>query len=152
MNPFGELKTDYHFDVDSGTIVSEKHRRIAEIIHDYNRELSLLWIPPSQRGVEDTEPPFVIVHTRADGSQYPVMWIPEEQMDEPQVVLGRLFAGDMAKGDKDRVATAIEAAERADEIYRAKIEQEKWEEKMDFMSFALNTPLHTFKHDGKVYG
>lgn len=151
-SPFGDLKTDYYFDTENQVIISEKHRRIAEIIQDYNPELSLMWIPTSQRSEEDG-PPFVIVHTMANGSQYPVMWIPEEQMDNPQAVLGRLFAGDAAKsGGADRVAKAIEAAEKADEIYRAKVNQERWDAKMDFMDFALKTPLHTFKHDGKRYG
>lgn len=149
-NPFGELKTDYHFDTEAGVIVSEKHRRIAEIIHDYNPELSLMWIPPSKRSAEDGDP-FLIVHTRMDGSQYPVMWIPEEQMDNPPVVLGRLFAGDMSKGDKDRVQMAMEAAEMAEQVYKAKIDQERWDSKMDFVTFALKTPLHKFKHNGKEY-
>lgn len=150
-SPFGELKTDYVFDTENGVILSEKHRRIAEIVNDYNPELSLMWIPPSQRDETDGDP-YLIVHTMSNGSQYPVMWIPAEQMDNPQVVLGRLFAGDMAKGGKDRVEKAIEAAEQADKIYRAKEAQDRWDEKMEFLDFALKTPLHTFKHDGKKYG
>ena len=148
---FGELKTDYHFDTENGVIVSEKHRRIAEIIHDYNPELSLMWIPPGKRDDDDTYP-FLIVHTMSNGSQYPVMHLTLEDMDNPQIVLGRLFAGDMAKGGKDRVEIAIEAAESADRIYRAKEAQERWEERMDFLRFAVGTPLHSFKHDGKKYG
>jgi hypothetical protein len=149
-NSFGELKTDYVFDTDNGVIISEKHRRVAEIIHDYNSELSLMWIPPSQRDETD-EFPFVVVHNKADGLQYPVMWISMEQMDNPQVVLGRLFAGDLAKQNPDKVMAAIDAAEKADKIYREKEAQDRWEDRMNFLSFALETPLHTFKHNGKRY-
>lgn len=148
--PFGELKTDYVFDTEHGVIISEKHRRIAEIVHDYNPELSLMWIPPSTRDDTD-EFPFLVVHTMSNGSQYPVMHLTLEDMDNPQLVIGRLFAGDMAKHGGDQVLVAIEAAEKADEVYRAKEDEERWAAKMDFVSTFLNSPLNTFKHDGKKY-
>lgn len=150
---FSQLKTDYHFDTENNVIVSSVHQRIAEIINDYNPELTLMWIPPGKRDEIDEHDPFVIVHTMANGSQYPVMWIPLEQMDNPQIVLGRLFAGDAAKaGGADRIEKATEAAEKADQIYRAKVASDRWDERMEFLDFALKTPLHTFKHDGKKYG
>lgn len=147
LNPL--LGTEYHYDTESGTFVSAKQMRIAEILHDYNPELSLMWIPPAQRSHEDIKP-YVVVHTKADGSQYPVFYLSEDELDHR--VLGRIFANDMKNHDgADSMMREIEAYENAKKIVEAKELEDKKAEKLDFAKSLIKSHLHTFRHGGKVY-
>src|SRR5690606_41549331 len=102
---------------------------IAEIIQDYNPELSLMWIPPANRTDEDTKP-YVVVHTQADGQQYPIFYLTEDELDHR--VLGRIFAADMKKHNPNNVMAEIEAYENAQKILEAKEYEDKMAEKADF--------------------
>lgn len=145
-NPFA-LGTNYRF-TDDGHIVSAKHQRIAEIIQDYNPELSLMWIPPDKRSEEDAKP-FAVVHTKSDGSQYALFYLREEDLNED--VLAAIFYMDMSKHSPRSLELELEAQERARQIYEAKEREERMGEKREFAKFMLKTPLHTFKHNGKKY-
>ena len=146
VNPL--LGSEYHYDTESGTFVSSRHMRIAEIIQDYNPELSLMWIPPANRTDEDTKP-YVVVHTQSDGQQYPVFYLTEDELDHR--VLGRIFAADMKKHNPNNVMAEIEAYENAQKILEAKEYEDKMAEKADFAKSLLKSNLHTYRHGGKVY-
>lgn len=146
INPI--LGSNYRYDPGSGSFVHAKHQRIAEIIHDYNPDLELAWIPPAQRTVEDTKP-FMVIHNQADGKRYPVFSLSEDELDER--VLARLFFSDMRKHRPNDVMTAIEAAEAAEAIYRAKEHEDEMAEARDLAIHVLKSPLHKYKHGGKVF-
>lgn len=146
INPI--LGNNYRYDPNSGSFVHAKHQRIAEIIHDYNPELELAWIPPANRTAEDTKP-FMVIHNQSDGQRYPVFSLSEDELDER--VLARLFYADMKKHKADTVMTAIEAAEAAEAIYKAKEHEDEMAEARDLATHILKSPLHTYRHGGKVY-
>lgn len=147
MNPL-LAGTNYRFDADSGRIVSAVHQRIAEVIHDYNPELSLMWIPPDQRTTEDSLP-FAVVHTRENGIQYPLFYLKEDEVDER--VLTRIFYMDMSKSSPANMLTMLNAQEAAQKIMEAKEREERIGEQREFAKTLLKSPLHTFKHKGKKY-
>lgn len=142
------LGTEYRFDKESGYILHAQHQRIAEIIHDYNPELELVWIPPDRRDAEDTKP-FAVIHRQRDGQQYPVFFIAEDEMDHR--VLGRIFAADMRKHNPNNVIREIEAYENAQRILEAKAYEEKKAEALDLAKHVLKSKLHKYRHDGKVF-
>ena len=142
------LGNNYHYDTESGSFVSDKHMRVAEILHDYNPELSLMWIPPASRSAEDTKP-YVVVHTQKDGSQYPVFYLSEDELDHR--VLARIFAADMKNHRPDDVLVELDAMEAAKEMMQAKEHEDELAEQREFALSLLRTPLHTYRHKGKVY-
>lgn len=134
-------------DQDTGLFVSQEHQYIASIIQDYNPELHLVWIRPQDRTTdEDRTHPFAIMHIPQGREPYIVMKIRENELD--QRILAKLFEADQAKGDPLAKLNAANAAAQALQAYRHAAEME---EMADFHATLLKSPLHTFRHDGKVY-
>ena len=143
------IRSDYYYDTEAGYFVSEKHRRVAEIVRDYNPELTLMWVPHANRTAEDVDKPYVVVHTHQNGNQYPVFYCDEADMDEPERVLIRLFAGDRSK--QLNILDMIEIKEQAEAILKEKEWEEKRAEAREELTTIMNSPLHTFKHNGKKF-
>lgn len=135
------------FDPDTERFVSEKHKNIATIIHDYNPELQLVWIPPENRTEqEEREYPFAVVHTPAVGPNYIVMLLRENEVD--QRVLERLFLADQSKNDpKSQVMASNAAAKLVEEYEHA----QRMEELAEFHAALIKSPKHTYRHNGRVY-
>lgn len=134
-------------DQDTGLFVSQEHQYIASIIQDYNPELHLVWIRPNDRTTpEERTHPFAIMHIPDGGEPYIVMKIKETELD--QRVLAKLFEADQAKGDP---LAKINAANQAAKALQAYQQAAEMEELADFHASLLKSPLHTFRHDGKVY-
>lgn len=135
------------YDPDSGHFVSERHQYVASIVRDYNPELVVRWIPPEQRETaEEKTYPFAIFHEPPGRPPYVVMLVKESEMD--QRVLERLFLADQKHTNVGaRIAAANAAAKMVQEYERAA----EREALRDFHTTLLKSPLHTFKHNGKVY-
>jgi hypothetical protein len=130
---------------EDGHFVSEKHERIAAMIKDFSEDLSLVWIPPENRQVGDTTPPFAVCCTPRDREPYIVFTIKEDELDER--VIARLINGDNAHTDP--LAWA-QAQEDADEAYRLKKQMDKAEERQDFIRTVVGSGKHSFKHNGRI--
>lgn len=146
MNPL--LGSSYRFDAQSGRIVNANHQRIAEIIHDYNPDLELAWIPPENRTAEDSLP-FAVIHNQMDGQRYVVFYLSEADLDHR--VLARIFSSDMRKNDPKAVINEIEMNEAAERILDSKKSEEAHQERLEFGKALLTSPKHTYRHKGKVY-
>lgn len=130
-------------DPESGHFISEKHQRIAEIIHDYDPNVHLVWIPPKDRN-ENEEYPFAIVHTPPGKPEYIVFKFPEEELDER--ILARLWSNDSSKNDPMGHLEAMEAAKQAVEY---KKQMELAEERQDIARSMFNSPLNYYRLNGK---
>ena len=126
-----------------GHWVNEKFAQIAEIISDYDSHLQLAWIPPEQR--TDKTPPYAVLETNGEGKVNIVFTIKEEDLNH--TVLARLFAGDTHKND---VLGMIEADERARKALELKEQMEKSEARRDFIATVAKSPLHSFRHNGRI--
>lgn len=129
---------------EDGHWINEKFARIAEIISDFDHRLQLAWIPPENRTAFDTKP-YAVLHNADNGVQKVVMFIKEEELDER--VLAKLFLGDTERHD---VIANIEAEELAAIVMKNKEKMEKAEERRDFIASVVKSPLHSFKHKGRV--
>lgn len=128
-----------------GCFVSEKHRRVAEIIHDYDEDLALAFIPPQLREL-DEQYPFALVHSPPGKPQYVVWKLKESEINEQ--LLARLWSSDTLKHDVLGHIEALDAARHALKLHE---EMEAREEANDIGKTILKSPLHTFKHNGKKY-
>jgi hypothetical protein len=129
---------------EDGHWVNEKFARISEIINDFDPRLQLVWIPPENRNPTDVKP-YGILHTADDGLQKMVMLIKEEELDER--VLQQLFLNDTSRHD---VLATMEAREIAEALVRNKEKMEKAAERQEFISSVVKSPMHSFKHKGRI--
>ena len=132
----------YRINKATGTIINEDHRRIAQIIHDYDNHLEVQWIPPEERSYDSPET-FRVVHHEPF---YEVMRFPEWEMDER--ILARIFASDQKRHD---VVSELDAMETAKELVKAKQWEESMAEAREFSLTVLKSKKHLFKHDGVRY-
>lgn len=135
-------------------MVSEKQIRVQKILQDYNPGLVVLHIPPElQANQEDKDAPWCVVHVHNGGSVIipglgradVVMHVRHDEFDER--VLEEVFKRDM-RNDPLR---DIMAKNQAAAIMEAKEAQDAMDAMREVHTTILGSPLHTFKHDGKVY-
>ncbi len=141
------LLTKTRYEITPAGIISKDHQRIAEIISDYNPELSLAWIPTADRS--EGEKPYCVVHTMVDGSRYPVMFLDEAQLDHR--VIAELYMRDMSHAVNADPISWAEAQELAYKTMLAKKEEDEAAERADLAKSILKSKLNTYKHNGKKY-
>lgn len=133
----------YILDPDSGRALPEKAVRLAEIIHDFNPDLEVRWIPPENVTKFDTKP-FAIWHNypkHPDGGYY-VMHLSEDELDHR--VLARLFKAQNASLDE------IDAQNAAIQLMNLKKRMDEEEELQAFQKFVIQSNK-TIRHNGVVY-
>ena len=133
---------------ETGHWVNEHFARLSEVIKDYDPSLSLCWIPPENRTASDTRP-YCVMHTNpSNGKQYVMFYLTEAEMEQQNVVLSRIFNGDIKNG-KDPLAR-LEAEERGQQLMDFKKKMEEAEERQDFIRSVVGSHKHSFKHGGRV--
>lgn len=129
----------------NGRWVSSAHRRLAEVINDYDCQMFLTQIPPESRREDDTHP-YAIIHERPGYKTYVVKHFTEEELSNPEKILGELFLSDPRKAS---VFDRIKKEEAARAILKAKEREERMGEVLEFAKAAMGSPKHTWKHNGR---
>lgn len=117
---------------EDGRFVSSDHMRIAEIIHDYNPDLALGWIPPELRRDEDKKVWAVFEHG--------IVVATFEECDER--ILEHLWLHDNAKHD---VLARLDAHNKAVEAVNLKKQIEEAEMRQELIVSVLKSPLHRYR-------
>ena len=139
------LRTIMHlFDTDSGYFISEDHRRIAELINEWDSTIELLWIPPDQR-IGETHP-FALRHSPANRPPYIIAKLREDEVNAD--IIAWLWSNDTERQD---VVARMEKREAATIALKAKQELEQHEERTEIASSILNSPLNVYRHNGVTY-
>ena len=113
-----------------GYFTSEVHRRVAEIIYDYDPDLRLAFIPYSQRDPSDpNEKPYAVVDVKPGIKPHFVMYADEDELSSG-ALLARLFNNDLSKVD---VGARLKAEEDARELMKLKTQMENEEHMMDIL-------------------
>jgi hypothetical protein len=146
VNPL--LGDNYRYDEGSGRFINETHRRIGEVIAEYDPELRLVWIDPQDR-VDADDKPFAIVHFHPDGQTQFISFWREDQVDER--LIEHLFENDFRKHHPKEIFDRMEARRDAEKLLEEKRIQEKYDEKLDMFLSLIKSPLHTFKHDSRKW-
>jgi len=137
-----------------GEFISDNHRRLAEILNDYNPNLSLAFIPIKDRLPGDTKP-FAILEKRPGFEPVIVRYLSEIEMRDPAAVLAWVFEGDTTKhGGIVNVMRKIELRESADELLKLKRREDELEDAREHVAFMVSggrSKLHTIRHNGKKF-
>lgn len=118
------------YNAESGTFISGRMQRLAEIIQDYDPYLELRWIPVDKRNSSDTCP-YVVVDTRQGNNAYPLFYFGETTA--PEEVLKKIFLGDNTKHDVAREIDAHNAAVKAMELKEQLIQREEMHDQFHFL-------------------
>jgi hypothetical protein len=131
--------------LEDGSLMSQRVVDLIEVIKQTWPFLDVRWVP--ERKLGPGEPKFLIVETTADGQEYPVFWVKDEDEFTGEI-LERLYLSDNSKGD---VLTRMDARNAALEALRKKVAQDKMDEARDIMLSAIRSPLNWYKlPNGKV--
>lgn len=106
---------------DGKTWISEKQRRVNEILQDYDPRLQLQWIPPGKRNEKDE--PFRVVCFPENGRPYLVC----TGMEADERLLTTVFRAD-AKSRGKNLLSYLDDYNAAVSIYNAKVNQERRQE------------------------
>ena len=135
------------FSTESGHFVSAEHQRIAEILKDFDPNLELRFIPPHLRTEqEEKEWPFALVDNPPGREPYLVMLLTESEINASLVE--KVF---VSRIDPKNPMQRLKALADAQKVVRLKQQIEEAEELKEFHTSLLKSPLHTYKHGGKVY-
>lgn len=110
---------------EAGAFVSSKLQTLGAILHDYDPQLEIRWIPPRARTTEDSKP-YCIVHNIPGKPPYTIFYFSD--LDQPEDILARIWAGDNKQG---HVLNKIEAQEQAIRAFHMKEWLERNEEAAD---------------------
>lgn len=134
-----------------GCFVSDAHVHLAAVLHDYNPNFSLLFIPPKDRDATDTKP-WAILDSTPGRPNNIIRYLSDDEMKDTNAVLAWIFEGDLAKHRPDDVFAKIEARERAEKLLQMKAQEERLQDAQEFAQYAFtDRSPHTFKHNGQMY-
>lgn len=141
-----------------GEFLSSKAARLAEVLHDYNPYLELVFIPSSKRDDTDTHP-FAIRDNSPwrrgpRGEGYIVRHISEREADNPQAILQWLFEGDLSKHGVSDLMARAKAKEAAEELLKLKREQDIAAERQELVAALVvggRDKKNFYRHGGKVF-
>lgn len=122
-------------------VFSQEQLLVAQIINDLDDTLHLVR--------EENGPRCAVLCNPHIGAQYVVLTCDLSEVDH--TLVGRIIQADYARHGKGSLADQLEAQEAAKRL----LDQLKYEEQLaeaaEFAKTVLKSPLHTFKHKGKVY-
>lgn len=130
------------FDPHSGEWINERFQRIAEIIYDLSENLALVWIPPSERIDNDTQPYGVMHRNPQTGEEYIFMYLSEDELDER--VVARIL-----ESRSDTLTQRLDAYQTAQELVRLKEQEDKYAQMHDMARAMWRSPLHTYRLNGR---
>lgn len=118
-----DLTDDGHiyFPASDGSFISEKQRRINEILKDYDANLELQWIPPGKRNEEGE--PFRVIHRPPNGHPYLIC----TALEADERLLTAVFRADAKRRGKNLLSW-LDDYNSAKAIYNAKANQERRQE------------------------
>jgi len=125
--------------------ISDEHRRVAEVIRDFDHELDVVYVPPEKRAFNDDQP-FALVHSPLGQVPYVVRRLSYAELNPGLVAW--VF-------NNDQRTTNV--AERLDNMYKAqqavelKKQMEERERVKEIATTILKSPLNTYRHDGVIY-
>lgn len=138
---------------DQGAFISEAHKTLASVLHDYNPNFSLVWVPPKDRDASDVKP-FAILDSTPGIQPYIVRYLSETEMTDTTAVLAWVFEGDLSKNRAVDVFAKITAREKAAELLQLRQREAELEDIIEFGAFVASggrDKLHSFKHNGRKY-
>ena len=124
---------------------SDLHRRVAEVINDWDPTVFLAYVPPEERAFNE-EFPFALLHQPEGRPSYIIRKLRPEEVNESLITW--LWSNDLASTD---VFGTLEAQDRAREALRLKEKLERKEELQALGTAILKSPKSIYKHNEITY-
>lgn len=124
--------------------ITERHKRVDELLKGYDPYLELQFIPPGSRGPLDTKP-WVVVHRPPNAPAYPVFYAD----DADERLLARVMMADNAR---QNVLTEMEALNTAKEAIKRAEEKAALREASAQAAAIIRSPKYHYKHNGVDFG
>lgn len=140
-----QMLDTYTWVPEANAFISDRVRRVSEIVNDYDRGLFIAPIPDQIRNANPGMS-HALVHESPTGYTYVVRTMTEEEINENLLVW--LWTHD---NNKVNVLDRIEALDNARKAIDMKRKMDEAEEANEIGQAILNSPLHTYRHNGKVY-
>lgn len=121
---------------EDGSWVSQKVSRIIELIHEYDPNLEVRWIPPAAR--TRGEAAFAIVELTPQGPR--TAFLVQDESDFDERILARIYNADTRV--HGNVMPRLADMERAQREYKQKVYQEELAEAHEQAKFLWKTPKH----------
>lgn len=131
---------NFYFPANNGQFISERQRRVNEILQDYDPTLELQWIPPNNRN--DKDEPFRVVHYPKNKPAYLVCTANEAD----ERLLANVFEADQKQ--KGNMLRWIDNYNSALQIYKAKAAEEKRNEDLAFAESVFKSRKSSYMHRG----
>lgn len=131
-----------------GEFISDTHRRFAEVLNDYNPNLSLLFIPARERKLGDRWP-FAIQEQIPGRGPVIIRYLDEASMADPKQILAWLFEGDIRRHRVVDVLDRLDAEAAADQLLKQKKWVEDAEDRQDKIAFYVSggrDKRHSIQH------
>lgn len=120
---------------DDGHWVNQKFEDLARILQEYDKGLSLAWIPTDKR-TTDEKYPYCVIHNN-NGYEYIVCYVEED--NEPYQILAHIIQTD---NKNDSVIDKLDAELAAKTLLNMQEWKDKLAEAHEKTIFLFNTPLH----------
>jgi len=143
-NPlFGDNFYGHSFITPDG-VFSQDQLLVAQMLSEYDPSLSLVRVENPQEGQMNC----AVLCTPNLGNPYVVFYI--NQADVNYHVLARIYSIDMQRLGRP-LEDQLKANDMARDLFDALKREEVQAEAAEFATAVLKSPLHTYKHNGKVY-
>lgn len=140
------------WDSEVGAFISASHQHLAQILHDYNPYLSLVFIPPQKRDESDTKPFAILNSSPTLRGPAIVRYLSEREMENPKEILAWVFVGDTARHGADSVFERLERERVAQELLDMKRKEDELGDIMEFGEYVFGSKSpHWMKHGGTTY-
>src|SRR5690606_29973784 len=124
------------YSVEYGQVLESHVRRFAEILHDYNPNFELQFIPANQ--ADPYSKPYRIIYRTPGLPMSVVRYVSHEEMKEPHRVLAAIWKGDLRYHTADEIFTEMELEERAKKLMDLKAQEERAQEDEELLAFYLS--------------
>lgn len=140
-----EMLNTYKWVPEANAFISDRLRRVSEIVNDYDPGLFIAPLPDEIRN-KNPKKSHALVHEPGNGNTYVIRLLSEDEITEDLLVW--LWTHDNEKSD---VLSRVEARDAANRAVQMKKAIEEREENQDIGKSILNSHLHTYRHNGKKY-
>ena len=137
-----------------GDFVSQKHMDLATVLHDYDSNFQLVYIPEHQR-TDLAIKPFAIQHVGTETTTpHIIRYLDEHELNEPHKILAWLRMGDLRYNSPAEIIERIETEEKFEQLLKLKRKEEEAEDRLEelaYISVGGKDRKHYYRHGGVTY-
>jgi len=140
--------------VGGNDFISVKHEQFDGLLHDYDPNLSCIFVPAEHRERGLDEFCYAIVSTEPNRPPYIVRWLTPQMLDNPEKILTWIWEGDVRRLGKTTILDRLEAEEKFRQLAIMRARAEVRAEQQDLLENIVRggrNRLHTYRHDGVTY-